>query len=66
MECIRLRVKDFDFEMNQIVVRNGKGTKDRIKVLAESAKRDLKTHSRNFRSAMLLGRQNALRQINFG
>lgn len=25
MECLRLRVKDVDFEMNQIVVRDGKG-----------------------------------------
>lgn len=46
MECIRLRVKDVDFELNQIVVRNGKGTKDRVTVLAENAKPDLKTHCR--------------------
>lgn len=25
MECLRLRVKDIDFEMNQIIVRDGKG-----------------------------------------
>lgn len=29
MECVRLRVKDIDFELNQICVRNGKGGKDR-------------------------------------
>lgn len=29
MECARLRVKDVDFGMNQIVVRDGKGAKDR-------------------------------------
>lgn len=28
-ECIRLRVKDVDFERGEIVVRNGKGGKDR-------------------------------------
>ncbi len=33
MECIRLRVKDIDFEMNQIVVRDGKGRKDRVTML---------------------------------
>ena len=29
MECLRLRVKDIDFTSNQIVVRAGKGDKDR-------------------------------------
>jgi integron integrase len=42
MECIRLRVKDIDFEMNQIVVRDGKGAKDRITILAENVKENLK------------------------
>jgi len=36
MECVRLRVKDIDFANNQIVVREGKGGKDRITVLPES------------------------------
>jgi integron integrase len=30
MECLRLRVKDLDFSCNQIVVRSGKGDKDRV------------------------------------
>jgi integron integrase len=29
-ECLRLRVKDIDFGLNQIVVRDGKGGKDRV------------------------------------
>ena len=29
MEGVRLRVKDIDFERNEIVVREGKGAKDR-------------------------------------
>ncbi|OGI63587.1 MAG: integrase [Candidatus Muproteobacteria bacterium RBG_16_60_9] len=29
-ECLRLRVKDLDFGMNQIVVRDGKGQKDKV------------------------------------
>jgi integron integrase len=29
-ECLRLRVKDIDFGLNQIVVRDGKGQKDRV------------------------------------
>jgi integron integrase len=32
-EAIRIRVKDIDFEYNQILVRNGKGRKDRLTVL---------------------------------
>ncbi len=35
MECIRLRVKDVDFGMNQIIVRDGKGKKDRVTILPE-------------------------------
>ena len=30
MECCRLRVKDIDFERKQIVIREGKGNKDRM------------------------------------
>jgi integron integrase len=33
MECVRLRVKDIDFAQKQIIVRDGKGQKDRITVL---------------------------------
>lgn len=33
MECLRLRVKDIDFARNEIVVRDGKGGKDRRTVL---------------------------------
>lgn len=33
MDCLRLRVKDIDFGYNQIVVRDGKGQKDRVTVL---------------------------------
>jgi len=31
-ECLRLRVQDLDFSENQIVVRDGKGFKDRLKM----------------------------------
>ena len=33
MECVRLRVKDLDFERLQLTVRDGKGGKDRVTVL---------------------------------
>ena len=35
MECVRLRVKDVDFNMNQIMVGDGKGDKDRARGEAE-------------------------------
>lgn len=40
-ECLSLRVKDLDFERDQIMVRNGKGQKDRITVLPASLKTEL-------------------------
>jgi integrase len=33
MECLQLRVQDLDFDYRQIMVRNGKGGKDRMTVL---------------------------------
>ncbi len=36
-ECLRLRVKDVDFELRQLLVRDGKGRKDRHVPLAERA-----------------------------
>jgi len=36
MECIRLRVKDVDFSNNRIIVRDGKGNKDRVTILPET------------------------------
>lgn len=40
-ECLRLRVKDIDFEMNHIIVRNGKGYKDRVTILPDAIKQNL-------------------------
>ena len=33
MECLRLRIKDVDFDQSRIIVRDGKGQKDRATVL---------------------------------
>lgn len=41
MECIRLRVKDLDFERSEIMIREGKGRKDRVTVLPSSVMDDL-------------------------
>jgi len=44
MECLWLRVQDIDFPRNEIHVRDGKGSKDRITMLPESLKAPLKDH----------------------
>ena len=44
MECIRLRVKDIDFERDQVIVRYGKGMKDRMTMLPEQLKPFLLEH----------------------
>lgn len=36
MEGLRLRVKDIDFERREIIIREGKGNKDRVTVLPEN------------------------------
>ena len=43
-ECLKLRVKDVDFGYRQIVVRNGKGAKDRVTMLPRSVAVPLQAH----------------------
>ena len=44
LECAHLRVKDVDFAANQIVVRAGKGDRDRVTMLPAAVKTDLVRH----------------------
>jgi len=44
MECLSLRVQDIDFERHEILVRNGKGAKDRVTMLPEALKASLTEH----------------------
>jgi integron integrase len=44
MECVRLRVKDINFERKEIVIRSGKGEKDRVTMLPQSLVASLKSH----------------------
>jgi integron integrase len=44
MECLRLRVKDIDFGNGQLIVRDGKGMKDRVTVLPENLVQPLQEH----------------------
>lgn len=44
MECCRLRVLDIDFDRGEILIRNGKGAKDRVTMLPNALVEMLKTH----------------------
>lgn len=44
MECLRLRVKDVDFHYAQLVIREAKGQKDRVTILAKNLIDPLRTH----------------------
>jgi integron integrase len=44
MEAFRLRVKDLDFEQRQILIRDGKGFKDRITMLPDTLIEPLNEH----------------------
>ncbi len=43
-ECLNLRVKDIDFARNQIIVRRGKGQKDRFTVLPAALRSKVEAH----------------------
>jgi integron integrase len=44
LECLRLRVKDLEFNRGEILVRDGKGQKDRITMLPQNLIDPLRTH----------------------
>jgi integron integrase len=44
LECLRLRVKDLDFARREIVVREGKGFKDRVTILPDAVAQPLQEH----------------------
>ena len=44
LECARLRVKDVDLDRREIVVRDGKGRRDRVTVLPESLGDPIREH----------------------
>jgi integron integrase len=44
LECLQIRVHDVDFALNQILVRDGKGGKDRRTMLPAALKAPLATH----------------------
>ncbi len=44
LECVRLRVKDIEFERGELIVRDGKGQKDRMTMLPAKLIEPLRTH----------------------
>lgn len=50
MECLCLRVQDVDFGCNEILVRNGKGAKDRVTMLPVALKEPLTEHLERVRA----------------
>jgi len=49
LECLQLRVKDVDFGRGEIVVRRGKGDRDRRTVLPAAVRRPLSSHLEHVR-----------------
>ena len=49
LEALRLRVKDLDIYHRRILVRDGKGMKDRVTILSATAAEELQMHLRNAR-----------------
>ncbi len=44
LECMRIRVKDIDFERREILIREGKGNRDRVTMLPEAVRAELGRH----------------------
>jgi integron integrase len=63
MEGMRLRVKDVDFDLGQLVVRDGKGQKDRITVLPERYREPLRTHLAKVRALHIEDLANGLGEV---
>jgi integron integrase len=50
LECLQLRVKDVDFASLEVVVRGGKGNKDRITMLPAAVAPELRSHLEGVRA----------------
>lgn len=57
MECLRLRVKDLEFERRAIIVRDSKGAQDRVTVLPDSLIPLLQEHLQNVNSKENINRK---------
>ncbi|MCA8947899.1 MAG: integron integrase [Planctomycetes bacterium] len=50
LECCQLRVKDVDFDRNQLTIRGGKGDKDRATMLPARVQHELRAHLQRARA----------------
>jgi len=57
LECLQLRVKDLDLERRQIIIREGKGNKDRITVLPSTLEGPLRRQLEYAESLWTVDRQ---------
>ena len=57
LEALRLRVKDLEFSVQQIIVRSGKGSKDRVSVMPSSLIDPLRIHLQRVREQHELAMQ---------
>jgi integron integrase len=62
-ECLGLRVKDLDFDRDQITVRRGKGQKDRVTVLPATVKEELRAHLAGVRRIHEADRMNGFGRV---
>jgi len=62
-ECFQLRVKDLDLEQSILMVRSGKGDKDRRTILPEALKNDLIQHLSEIRSLYDQDRKNEIARV---
>lgn len=60
MECLRLRVKDVDFGRGEILVREGKGAKDRVTMLPRTLEGPLREQLARARALFEYDRENGL------
>ena len=63
MEGVRLRVKDVDFGRREILIRDGKGFKDRVTVLPRGIARSLRTHVAAVREQHVLDLQDGFGDV---
>jgi len=50
LECAQLRIKDIDFDARQVIVRSGKGDKDRVTLLPDLLCKELPAHLERVRA----------------
>jgi integron integrase len=60
MECLQLRIKDMDFDHREIILRDGKGGKDRITMLPNSLIPSLHDHLHRVRSLFETDRRKSI------